>query len=46
MAKVPVRFRPPKGTVTEWEIAPPSDQLLNTNCVPENVACGEVVDKV
>lgn len=35
-----------EGAVTECEIAPPSDQLLNTCSVPPEMACGEVVAMV
>ena len=34
------------GAVTECEIAPPSDQLLNTCSVPPETFCGEVVAMV
>jgi hypothetical protein len=35
-----------EGAVTECEIAPPSDQLPKTYCVPVAPACGDVVATV
>ena len=35
-----------EGAVTMWEIAPPSDQLFQTYCVPVVPACGDVVAMV
>ena len=40
VAKAAVSVVPSTSAVTLWACAPPSDQALNTNCVPVPPACG------